>query len=230
MKRILLMFVVCSVLIMCSCDKKNDSLHTESQKATETQKTSLTIASQSATVTTTTTTAATTEKTEFTSKDMYHTEQEEMQEIKDFCEFVCKKWTAVYNGGADFDFAPYCRFENLAKYLVLETKAKSKPSKFSDSLSAHLMELSYTNNGGIVRYTAVYSYDSGFQGKFTFIVQSSGGQLKLCDMIYDAEDSYDIKYRDEQMKNMSLDYWALCDYDELVRRIESDEKKINSTE
>lgn len=223
MKKILLIAAVCAALTLCSCEQKNSSL-TESQTETTTKATSLTIASQSAT-STATTTAATTEKTEFTSRDAYHTQAEERQEIKDFCGFVCRKWTAMYNGGQSFDFTPYCKYENLAKYLELETKASVKSTLFSDAPSAHLMELSYSNNDGIIFYTADYVYSTGVNGRFTFIVQSTGGKFKLCDMIYDAQESYDVKYRNEQLKKTDIDYWALCDYDALVKRIQAEQTK-----
>ncbi|MBQ3936770.1 MAG: hypothetical protein II722_06900, partial [Ruminococcus sp.] len=110
MKKILLIAAVCAALTLCSCEQKNSRLTESQTEKTTTKQTSLTIASQTTTPTTPATTAATTQKTVFTSKDSYHTELEGKNEILGFCKYITEKWAAVYSGGADFDFTPYCRY------------------------------------------------------------------------------------------------------------------------
>lgn len=233
-KRITILLAVCALAaVLCACEKKNDSDITESQVTTTTTKaTSLTFASQTAKTTTgETTVTSDTDKTVFTSKDMYHTEQEGKNEVKDFCRFIVRKWAAVYNGGASFDFTPYCKYSELAKYLDYEAKYSEKMMKFSDVQSADLSEIYYWQASNAARYQAIYTTSTSAQGTFNFVVQSVNGRLVLCDMTFDREDSLDTKFRSEQIHLNSSQYWAKQGrFDEIVQKIkrESDKYKLKS--
>lgn len=209
MKRKMIIAVLFSALMLCSCEQKNDSRRTESQAET-TKKTSLTVASQSVTTTTTkenTTTTRSPDNTVFTSKDGYHTELEGKTEIMEFCKFIAKNWAKVYNGGADFDFTPYCRYGELAKYLDYTAKHGAK-TMFSDEPSTNLTELAYSVNNGTVYVRALYSSSTSADGKFDFVVQSVDGKLVLSDMFYDNMDSIDLLVRPEQLSRIDAQYWA----------------------
>ncbi len=235
MKKVVLCALAASAVMLCSCEQKNSS-QTESQAETTTTKaTSLTIASQTAKTTTTTTqsttttTSVSTEKTEFTSRDMYHTQQEEMQEIQEFCTFIVKKWAAVYNGEASFDFTPYCKYENLAKYLDYHAHYKDK--MFSHLSITQFTVLNYFGGSGtsdIITVDVMLSDSTAGYGAARFVVQSVEGKFVLCDMLWNTEASLDVRFKQEGRG--SADYWAGCDYDELIKWIESEAEKTQAGE
>ena len=219
MKKAVLCALAAGAVMLCSCEQKNSSRLTESQAetTTTTRSTSLTIASQSATETTTT------EKTEFTSKDGYHTELEGRTEIMEFCEFIVKKWAAVYNGGGDFDFSPYCRYGELARYLDYTAKHGAKMAKFGEAGQDNLYEMAYYESNGSVKIQAMYSAETETRGQFYFVVQSVDGRLVLGDMFFDAKGSVDNIVRPGEMYNAA--FWAKAGRcDELVRKLESASK------
>lgn len=211
MKRKMLIAVLLSTLMLCSCEQKNNSMRTESQAETTTKATGLTIASQSATETTTmniTTTTRAPDNTVFTSKDPYHTEIEGKTEILEFCKFMVRHWTAVYDGDDDFDFSPYCRYSELANYLNYSARYSVKEHKFGAADDSSLKELEYWESKGTVYIRAIYSTDTGGFGEFYFIVQTVDGKLMLSDMFYESMSSVDMIVRAEQRSLRSTEYWA----------------------
>lgn len=222
MKKAVLCALAACTVMLCSCEQKNSSMLTESQAETTTKSTSLTIASQSATETTqfrVTTTTRDPENTVFTSNDGYHTELEGKTEIMEFCKFIVRNWAKVYNGGEDFDFSPYCRYGELAKYLDYTAKHGAKAEMFSDTASVGLAEMAYYESNGTVKIQALYYSPQSTQGDFYFVVQSVDGKLVLSDMFFDRMDSIDLIVRPRERFN--ADYWAKTGRcDELVKKYE----------
>ena len=225
MKKAVLCALAACTVMLCSCEQKNSSMLTESQAETTTKATSLTIASQSATATTefrVTTTTRDPENTVFTSNDGYHTALEGKTEIMEFCKFIVRNWAKVYNGGEDFDFSPYCRYGELAKYLDYTAKHGAKMAKFGEAGQDNLYEMAYYESNGSVKIQAVYSTQEGTQGDFYFVVQSVDGKLVLSDMFFDRMDSIDLIVRPGERFN--LEFWAKTGRcDELVKRYEEKE-------
>ncbi|MBQ2581865.1 MAG: hypothetical protein II574_09585, partial [Ruminococcus sp.] len=211
MKKAVLCALAACAVMLCSCEQKNDSMRTESQAETTTKATGLTIASQSKTGTTTmnvTTTTRAPDNTVFTSKDPYHTEIEGKTEIMEFCKFITRHWTAVYDGGNEFDFSPYCRYSELANYLNYSARYSVKEQKFGAADDCSLTELEYWESKGTVNITAIYSTKTGSVGEFYFIVQTVDGKLMLSDMFYESMSSVDMIVRAEQRSLRSTQYWA----------------------
>ena len=231
MKKVILCALAACTVMLCSCEQKNSSMLTESQAETTTKSTSLTIASQSATATTefrVTTTTRDPENTVFTSNDGYHTALEGKTEIMEFCKFVVRNWAKVYNGGEDFDFSPYCRYGELAKYLDYTAKHGAKMAKFGEAGQDNLYEMAYYESNGSVKIQAVYSTQEGTQGDFYFVVQSVDGNLVLSDMYFDRMDSIDLIVRPGERFN--LEFWAKTGRcDELVKRYEEKEATFTVT-
>lgn len=225
MKKAVMCALAACTVMLCSCEQKNSSMLTESQAETTTKPTSLTIASQSATETTqfrVTTTTRDPENTVFTSNDGYHTELEGKTEIMEFCKFIVRNWAKVYNGGEDFDFSPYCRYGELAKYLDYTAKHGAKAEMFSDTASVGLAEMAYYESNGTVKIQALYYSPQSTQGDFYFVVQSVDGKLVLSDMFFDRMDSIDLIVRPGERFN--ADYWAKTGRcDELVKKYEEKE-------
>ena len=220
MKRAVIGSVLAAALLLCACDKK-DSSQTESQivsgtttTTATTKATSLTIASQH-----------TTQKTDFTSKDMNHTEQEERQEIEDFCRFIADKWVSEYNGGPHFDFTPYCKYEDLAKYLEYTAGRSDRSQKLDEITKTNFMigSLQYDENRGTVNITTLNTKGYDYL-QYGFVLQSVDGKFKLCDMLIDHEDSPDISVRADQFIKPDPEYWAKQGrYGEVIKAI-SEEK------
>ena len=225
MKKVILCALAACTVMLCSCEQKNSSMLTESQAETTTKATSLTIASQSATATTefrVTTTTRDPENTVFTSNDGYHTALEGKTEIMEFCKFIVKNWAKVYDGGEDFDFSPYCRYGELARYLDYTAKHGAKAEMFSDTASVGLAEMAYYESNGSVKIQALYYSPHSTQGDFYFVVQSVDGKLVLSDMFFDRMDSIDLIVRPGERFN--LEFWAKTGRcDELVKRYEEKE-------
>lgn len=223
MKRIILTTLLLLTLMLCACSNTNRLTESRTEKTT-TKQTSLTIASQATTPTTPATTAATTQKTEFTSKDSYHTELEGKNEILGFCKYITEKWAAVYSGGADFDFTPYCRYSELAKYLDFTAKHSEKSSTFSNGSSVEINELSYWEASDAVKTKTLTSIGDEYYFIY-FIVQTVDGKLMLSDMIMD---TIDQSIRAEQMHLLDAKYWAKQGrYDELVKAFEKDQTRFD---
>ncbi|MBQ9868315.1 MAG: hypothetical protein IJM32_01530 [Ruminococcus sp.] len=227
MKRIILTALLFLTLMLCACSS-NTSRLTESQtEKTTTKQTSLTIASQATTPTTPATTAATTQKTEFTSKDSNHTELEGKNEILGFCKYITEKWAALYSGGADFDFTPYCRYSELARYLDFTAKHSEKSSTLGNEPSVNISELSYWEATDAVKIKTLSSIGGEIQYIY-FIVQTVDGKLMLSDMMFESMDAIDLSIRAEQMHLLDAKYWAKQGrYDELVKAFEKDQTRFD---
>ncbi len=224
MKRIVLTAAAAVSLLLCGCENKNSSL-TESQMVsgttatTETTKaTSLTIASQQ-----------TTQKTDFTKKDMYHTEREGQDEVQEMCKFIARKWAEVYNGGESFDFSPYCEYEQLAKYLDYHAKYSEKKHRI---ITDNVIDMQYTENenGDTVTASVLCSDDTDRQCLFLFLIQSDDkDRLKICDMLVDDPYLLDYRLRLDQLNSLDPNYWAVEGrYSSLLEQMGKNEFKASS--
>lgn len=226
MKRIILTTLLLLTLMLCACSNTNRLTESRTEKTT-TKQTSLTIASQATTPTTPATTAATTQKTEFTSKDSYHTELEGKNEILGFCKYITEKWAAVYSGSADFDFTPYCRYSELAKYLDFTAKHSEKSSTLGNEPSVDISELSYWEASDAVKIKTLSSIGDEYYFIY-FIVQTVDGKLMLSDMMFESMDAIDLSIRAEQMHLLDAKYWAKHGrYDELVKAFETEQTRFD---
>ena len=108
---------------------------------------------------------------------------------------------------------------------------KKKIKKGSDLSKTQFTVLNYfggSGNSGIITVDGMINDSTEGYGAVRFVVQSVEGKFVLCDMIWNTEDSLDVRFKQEGRD--SVDFWALCDYDELIKWIESESEKTQAGE
>ena len=209
----LIVITMVSAVVFCSCNKKEENKITESCiSTTETRSTSISIASQSTTITTkpfhdTMRTERTTEK-QFLCKNLNGLSENDKKTATEFCDYICHKWVRLCRNTDDNDFSRDCKYSTLYAHICSWSVPDKLPMLPSDSISAHYEVQTFEVSGQFAIVSGVYESSRGTDGRIIFIIQNENGRLLVNDMIYDIEGSVDLLKRPEMISSPKPDYWA----------------------